>query len=287
MSPRPRPPAKDSFMPDLPPPKPDGLLTPEVGDWSRDKHHFLRRYLDAFTTAMKNKGWSGLHYIDLFAGAGVEQLKLSKELQWGSPMLAAQTRFPFTRLHLCEIDKEKHDALAQRIARLALSSDPQVLLGDANDKVHEIIATIPPGALSLAFLDPYGLHLDFGTVRALSAKRTDLIVFFPDYLDVLRNLSTYKATPDSNMDRFMGDGVDWLAVLRETPQDRRAETLRELYVRQIEKLGYKHFEYERIRAHGHPLYLLIFCSKHPLGAKIWRGISSTKPGGQKTIDFDR
>lgn len=62
-------------MPELPPPDDDGLIIPEVGEWSRDKHHFLRRYIHAFTTAMKDKGWSGLHYIDLFAGAGMERIK--------------------------------------------------------------------------------------------------------------------------------------------------------------------------------------------------------------------
>ena len=60
---------------DMPTPKDDGLFIPEVGEWSKDKHYFLARYIDAFTTAMKNKKWSGLHYIDLFAGAGVERLK--------------------------------------------------------------------------------------------------------------------------------------------------------------------------------------------------------------------
>ena len=36
---------------DLPEPQDDGLFTPVVGPWSQHKHHFLRRYIDAFTTA--------------------------------------------------------------------------------------------------------------------------------------------------------------------------------------------------------------------------------------------
>ena len=53
----------------LEPPHDDGLVIPEVGEHSKYKHHFIRRYIDAFTTAMKSKRWSGLHYVDLFAGA--------------------------------------------------------------------------------------------------------------------------------------------------------------------------------------------------------------------------
>jgi hypothetical protein len=46
-----------------------------VGPWSAAKHHFLRRYIDAFTTAMRAKGWRGLNYIDLFASAGIERIE--------------------------------------------------------------------------------------------------------------------------------------------------------------------------------------------------------------------
>lgn len=58
-------------MPEIPVPKDDGLYIPTVGEWSRDKHYYLGRYIHAFTTSMKDKKWSGLYYIDLFAGAGI------------------------------------------------------------------------------------------------------------------------------------------------------------------------------------------------------------------------
>jgi len=64
-------------MLNLPQPQDDGMYIPTVGQWSTDKHYYLMRYLDAFATAMHAK-WGGLHYIDLFAGAGIERLKTSK-----------------------------------------------------------------------------------------------------------------------------------------------------------------------------------------------------------------
>jgi three-Cys-motif partner protein len=96
---------------DLPLPVDDGLLTPEVGSWSIHKHHFLRRYVDAFTTAMRRKPWSGLHYIDLSANAGLERIKDSGALEWGSPLIAAQAPHRFSQLHLCERDKNRFEAL--------------------------------------------------------------------------------------------------------------------------------------------------------------------------------
>lgn len=166
-------------------PQDDGLYIPTVGEWSHDKHYFLMRYIDAFTTSMKNKKWEGLYYIDLFAGAGIERLETSKKLNWGSPMIAAKAPHPFNRLHSCEKNNRKYKALKSRID--SIRPDSQVLNGNANEKINEIVKEIPQGALSLAFLDPYGLHLEFETLKVLSEKRADLIIFFPDHLDALRN----------------------------------------------------------------------------------------------------
>ena len=269
----------------LPSPKVNGLYIPTVGEWSRDKHYFLMRYIDAFTTSMKNKKWQGLHYIDLFAGAGIEQLETSQKLDWGSPMIAAKAPHPFDRLHLCEKNKHKYNALKSRISNI--KPDSQVLYGDANKKIHEIVKEIAQGTLSLAFLDPYGLHLDYETLSVLSNIRADLIIFFPDHLDALRNWEhSYLDNPDSNLDRCLGPGTNWRSLLNEAPAQRRAEVLRNLYVEQLKKqLGYTEVEYERISFKGHPLYVLIFCSRHKIAAKLWRGISGKKPDGQRTWPF--
>ena len=269
---------------ELSPPQDDGLYIPTVGEWSRDKHYFLLRYIYAFTTSMKTKKWEGLHYIDPFAGAGIEKLETSKELDWGSPMIAAKAPHPFDRLHLCEKNKRRHNALKLRIDEIR--PDSQIFHGDANKKIHEIVKEIPQGTLSLAFLDPSGLHLEFETLKVLSDIRADLIIFFPDHLDALRNWEkNYLDNPNSNLDRCLGSGADWRSILNKTPRDRLAEVLRKLYIGQIKSLGYTEFEYERIKMKGHPLYILIFCSRHPVAAKLWRGISQKKPNGQRTFKF--
>lgn len=271
-------------MPNLLPPTDDGFNIPSVGEWSHDKHYFLWRYIDAFTTAMKNKNWAGLHYIDLFAGSGIERLEDSGQLEWGSPMLAAQAPHPFNRLHLCEKSKQKYNALKARVEKKLL--DSKVLQGDGNEKIIEIVKNIPSRTLSLAFLDPYGLHLEFETLKILSDIRADIIIFFPDHLDALRNWEAYYIdNPESNLDRCLGKGADWRSIINETPRYRLAEVLRDLYISQIGTLGYKYFEYERISMKGHPLYILIFCSRHELAAKLWRGISGKKPNDQRYFDF--
>ena len=271
---------------ELQPPQDDGLYVgPSVGPWSAQKHHFLRRYIDAFMTAMRNKKWDGLHYIDLFAGAGIERIE-GNGLDWGSPLIAAQSPLRFSRLHLCEKVEKKYRALAERLIRFQQPTAPQLIRGDANAEVAGIVDEIPSGALSLAFLDPYGLHLHFEALKRLSTRRVDFIIFFPDHLDALRNWEeVYAGKADSNLDRVLG-GAAWLPRMLEVPRERWAEVLGKIYVAQIKSLGYRFFDFERIaRSDGRFLYRLIFCSRGEAGLKIWRGIAMRKAGGQGSLNF--
>lgn len=270
---------------ELPPPSADGLHTPKVGPQSADKHHFLQRYIDAFTTAMKAKPWrGGLHYIDLFASAGIEDVE-GIGLRWGSPLIAAQAPNRFAQLHFCELKKRPFEALRTRLAQFPQPKPPQLILGDANKVVAEIVSALPPQSLSLAFLDPYGLHLDFSTVQALSRKRVDLIIFFPDRLDALRNWEhVYKGDPDSNLDRVLG--TKWLEEMHSAPKNRWAQVLGDIYIRQIKTLNYSEIDSERISLpNGRFLYKLIFCSRDKAEIKLWRGISRRRPGGQGMLNF--
>lgn len=264
---------------ELVPPTGDGFVIPRVKPWSAHKHYFLRRFIDGFTTAMKDK-WPELHYIDLFAGAGIEDIE-GQGLEWGSPLIAAQAPHKFTRLHFCELDQQKFNALRDRVQRFPQPQPPQLIQGDANKSVAEVVNEIPANGLSLAFLDPYGLHLWYESVKKLSARKVDLIIFFPDRMDALRNWEAYYAgDPDSNLDRFLGTG-EWRQRKDETPPDRWVDTLRDVYEAQLRKLGYVEIDYERIfRTGGAPLYRLIFCSRNKAGGTIWRGISKRLPDGQ-------
>jgi len=47
------------------------------------------------------------------------------------------------------------------------------------------------------------------------------------------------------------------------------------------------FEYQRISAKGHPLYILIFCSRSKVAAKLWRGISSKESDSQRRLPFEQ
>lgn len=228
--------------------------------------------------------WGSLHYIDLFAGPGMERVR-NGGLNWGSPLIAAQMPRRFDTLHLCDIDAPACDALRQRLTRFPQPHPPQPIEGDANRVVADVLQQIPSNSLSVAFLDPTGLHLHFETLRLLSQRRADLIVYFPDYLDALRNIDIYVPDQASNLDKTLGTSA-WRSLLLPLPATPRLHRLNDLYIQQIKTLGYEHFDFRRIlRPDNHPLYRLIFCSRSQKAQKIWLGTSQIERNGQMSLDF--
>ena len=81
------------------------------GPWTQEKLDILRRYLDAYTTALKNRPFR-LIYLDAFAGPGLWSPRSGyerdyddfRELHEGSPRIAlgVQDR-PFDRLIFMEL----------------------------------------------------------------------------------------------------------------------------------------------------------------------------------------
>ena len=89
----------------------DGLPARIVHQWSGEKLFYLERYMDIFTTGMKNK-WPNLVYADFFAGPGVCIDKQTLEESQGSPLRAL--KFGFSRIFLNDADPDAVDALRQR-----------------------------------------------------------------------------------------------------------------------------------------------------------------------------
>ncbi len=269
----------------------DGQWDRLVGPWSKDKYHFLRRYLQAFTTSMHQK-WR-IHYLDLFAGPGRCRIRKSDEVVDGSPLIAARARYQFYRLHLCDLDQRCTDSLRARLAAIPQPEEPDIRCGDANKEIHDIVGSITStGSLSLAFFDPTGLHLQYSSLQVLASRRVDLILFFPDRTDAARNWKRYyEPRKDSHLDKVLGPACDWRRELNRCHPDHRHQRLRELYEAQLEELGYIYRAHERISrpaAKGsHPLYLLIFCSKNPVALGIWQRTSQIAPDGQRQLPFDQ
>lgn len=263
----------------------DKIAVQCVGDWATEKHDYLRRYVEAThgprsrylkPAAVRPAGGAG--FIDLFSGPGRARIRTTGQVVDGSPLIALRhTKAAFTKVVLCDMDAENIAALKQRTASDAARTD--IVQGDCNTRIDDLVKLLPPHGLNMAFVDPFALSaLSFATLRALAkAERMDLILHFPT-ADIKRN---HQNNEDA-LERFLGTG-SWKGKFN-GPEDIGVliDTLRA----QLAGLGYTG---ENVRAVAvknqkkNILYHLVFASKSKLGDKIWKTIIDTNANGQREL----
>lgn len=261
----------------------DNLPVQCVGEWAKEKHDFIRRYVEATGGPRKkyaSKGAGGLCYVDLFAGPGRAYIAKTKEFIDGTPLIAAKAPLQaYTSLVLCDLVDENVEALRVRTAG---STGVHVVPGDCNEMIEVIAGYIPKHALSLAVIDPFGASaLSFDTIRRIAQfARMDLIVHFPT-MGIKRNFE--KVDYDKKIDRFLGM-TTWRDDVRVADE---VVKLIPHMKRQLVALGYeKDDEVREIEVRNDQrgvLYHLFFASKSPLGNKIWKSITRTSATGQREL----
>jgi len=275
----------------------DGLDIRCVGLWSKDKYFYIKRYLEIFTKAMKDKWKGNLYYIDLFAGCGKCRIRETGEEIDGSALISLQLKFPFKRYFFVDLNPRALNALEKRIKDLPLVDKVSINQGDCNEKVEEIITEIPQtGALCLALIDPTGLQIKFETIKRLAKNRkVDLIITFPEGMAIKRNIEKFLRQQESPLDEFMGDR-NWRIIyecekLNTLNDHERKKRLITLYKENLKKLGYVSIKSEdeiliKSSQKRLPLYYILFASKHSLGHKFWSAVSKIEPTGQQKFKFD-
>jgi three-Cys-motif partner protein len=257
----------------------DGLPCLEVGAWAEEKYRLVQLYDELFSTAMKNK-WETRVYIDLYAGPGFSRIRGTKRLLTGSPLLALAVPDQFDQYIFCETDPSHLGALERRVGRLFPSAKVQYVLGDCNDRVDEVSASIPAYSknqrvLSFCFVDPFDLSPKFATVRKLSFYYMDFLFLLALHMDANRNLPHYLAPDNSKVEDFLGLS-DWRErwKIAEAQGTRFPRYLAEEYSKQMENLGYLPIPWHKMRQvrsddKNLPLYRLALFSRHRLAYELW------------------
>ncbi len=113
----------------------DGLPLREVGVWTDEKLFYVRRYVEIFTTGMKQK-WPVRVYIDLFSGPGRSLIEGTPREIDGSPLIALKAKDAFTSYFFNDLDRESADALKERVRRLRASAVVHNI--DCNEAAREV-----------------------------------------------------------------------------------------------------------------------------------------------------
>jgi three-Cys-motif partner protein len=238
-----------------------------------------------------HKKWpAGLVYVDLFAGDGICELEETGKRIPGSVLIAANAPKPFARILACELDSDNADALDARLRQTQAGGVSRVFRGDCNVAIHALVEDVPEGALSLAFVDPENLRVEFSTISALCAcGRVDLLILFADRMDIVRNVDLHERQERSVLDAMLGPDSTWRSQWQQLG-NRSAENICKLfadeYKRQLGKhLGYVKFAEKVMESPHGPLYRLIFASKHEKGLEFWEKVTRKDRGGQTELPF--
>ena len=270
----------------------DGLAINEAGSWAYDKLSVPRKYAPAFGSACQS--WREWFYVDGLAGSGVNRIaEEGGRLIWGSPVIALRSKPAFTRCLFLEQDGAKAAALDARTEALA---DRRIVeQGEVNrDLLPLMRGNLPRRNPVLVILDPYGMELDWATIRALAAFReykwkAELLMLFP--IDgINRAMMALGDLDERTLDRFWGD-KSWHQLWKErkmgelrTPDQTRNRGL-ELYTGKLKgELRYAHAFSKDVRRAGHAggfKYTLVFATDNPTGATIMNDIFDGRVRGEQ------
>ncbi len=270
---------------------PDELPVFDCGAWTIDKLFFLCNYLAQFSHAMSGHSkFDGVVYLDLFCGSGICRIREGTRVVRypGSALLAAGCEKPFDRMLFVDENRENIAALKTRLNRITPAAKSHYWSSDANALVEELRGFIPQRSLSLAFIDPYSLQIDFQTIAALvDGRQMDLIILFADRMDIGRNVEAYYyPNPKSKLDSFLGPESGWRSdwdQLSHRDGQHVRDLFADIYLRQLESLGYYHTRRNLITGQPDALFRLIFASKSETGAKFWDIASNYFREGDKGL----
>lgn len=152
------------------------------GDWTRTKLDIIERYLDAYTTALKNQPFK-LLYIDAFAGTG--QVEILTEDEEGKAVLRGSAERAisideraFDRLVLIEKDPERCSEL-EVLSRQHLGRDIRIVNEDANSVLRRLARSWHDWR-GVLFLDPFATELEWATLKSVCETRAlDTWILFP------------------------------------------------------------------------------------------------------------
>jgi three-Cys-motif partner protein len=272
--------------------------TSTVGPWAAQKLDALEAYLRYYNTALKNKPFTRV-YIDAFAGSPVskvrgpeappepspffdeaEDFEAQEQFIFGSPIRALNIESGFHRHYFFDRDKSRVKTLNELCET---TESVTVKVGDCNLLIRDLAKSLRRRNIrGVAFLDPYGAHLEWETVEALAATGTmEVIINFPVAMAINRLITKSGNVPkkwDDQLTRCFGT-EKWRDIAYDVDEDlfgqkitRKqggvADRLLDLYMRRLRAL----FQYvatpRLIRNTRHaPLYYLIWAGPNKLGLK--------------------
>ena len=258
----------------------------EIGKWSEIKLEIVGKYADSYAKIL-SKQRLNFYYIDAFCGAGVHIERNTQKGGLGSPLrVLTETKGAFNRYYFSDADEEKTAYLRQICQAHHAGEKCVVQTGDCNQVLADLMPQFSYEKYErlLCLLDPYGLHLDWETIKRMGASDekkgiTDLILNFP-VMDMNRNviwrdINKVRKPEVERMTRFWGDeswrNAAYCGNLFGDPDKQgNADIVAAFRARLCKVAGFKHVPppIPMKNTKGTTVYYLFFASQNETAAKI-------------------
>ncbi|MDB4914199.1 MAG: three-Cys-motif partner protein, partial [Gemmatimonadetes bacterium] len=168
----------------------DGFRVRDNGEWGIEKLEFIDAFGPQALLATKSK--LSRHYVDLFAGPGMNRIRGRQQEFDGSPLRALEltaqgnSAVSFTNAVFLNLDPLDHAALQARVQRRISEGKSRIpasqvvcTQGDANVLVRDVMAGIHPRAFAFVFADMEApKQFPWTTVQALVERGHQSVDFY-------------------------------------------------------------------------------------------------------------
>lgn len=287
------------------------------GMWTEEKLDAFEKYVKAYLTIMKKyateNSWK-LFYFDAFAGSGSREAipeevndaevtlfgdeeieEIAEQISYkGAAERAIGSEidgFSFDYYYFVDKEKESLRALEKKLkSKFPNKANCMAFKpGDANERIQELVnyAKSHPKCAALVLLDPFGMQLDWTTIRALKdIKHIDLWILVPSGVIINRLLTrSGKIMCPERMKTSFGMSIDEIQnyfyeevteqslfgeITRQQKRDNTINRIAQLY---LDLLG-KEFAYvikEPLvlrNSTNCPIFHFVFASHNETGVKI-------------------
>ena len=142
----------------------------------------MEKYLNFYTTALKNKGFR-LLYIDFFAGSGKCAPKIGGqhfEIEGSAVIACTKVKNSFDEIHLFELSESNIQSLKE-LSDAKLKSQIFITQGDSNIEVEKLLQSYNwDKTRAVIFIDPCASEVKWSTLEKLSKISSfDIWYLFP------------------------------------------------------------------------------------------------------------
>jgi three-Cys-motif partner protein len=185
-------------------------------------------------------------------------------------------------MYVGDLVPERAQACESRLR--ALGASVTSFAGPAVETVKDMVLSVPPGSLCMAFIDPYNLErLAFSIIRELAKLTVDLAINFST-MDLQRNA---ELEFDPNRARFDDTAPGWRqhpSVLSASKQNVKLAFFN-YWCSLVQGLGFQHSQEMPLvyNDHSRPIYRMVFFARHKLPTRIWGDVAR---GPNRSFAFD-